>query len=63
MATVQPSYPATRYAPAPIVDLSARATRERLSPAALKAFFSIVEHWNIRDEDARALLGGLSNGP
>ena len=63
MAATQPVYPATRYAPAPIVDLSAKPTRERLSPAALKAFFNIVERWNIRDEDARALLGGLSNGP
>ena len=63
MAAVQPTYPTTRYAPAPIVDLSARPTRERLSPAALKAFFNIVERWHIRDEDARALLGGLSNGP
>lgn len=63
MAITQPAYPATRYAPAPIVDLSAKPTRERLSPAALKAFFNIVDRWNIRDEDARALLGGLSNGP
>jgi hypothetical protein len=40
-----------------------KAERERLSPSALKGFFNIVERWNIRDEDARALLGGLSNGP
>ena len=56
-------YPATRYEPAPLVDLSARETRERLSPSALKAFFSIVDHWSIRDEAARELLGGVSNGP
>jgi hypothetical protein len=63
MATAQPAYPASRYLPAPLVDLTDRATRERLSPSALKGFFRIVEHWGLRDEDARALLGGLSNGP
>jgi hypothetical protein len=57
------AYPATRYEPSPLVDLTSTAARERLSPAALKAFFNIVEHWNVRDEDARALLGGVSNGP
>jgi hypothetical protein len=34
-----------------------------LSGAALKAFFNIIERWSIRDEDARELLGGVSNGP
>jgi hypothetical protein len=29
----------------------------------LKGFFNIVDRWGIRDEDARSLLGGLSNGP
>jgi hypothetical protein len=59
----QPVYPLTRYEPSPLIDLTSKAERERLSPAALKAFFNIVEHWSIRDEDARRLLGGLSNGP
>jgi len=63
MSLAQPAYPATRYAPTPAVDLTSKAERERLSPAALKAFFNIVERWGIRDEDARVLLGGLSNGP
>ena len=44
-------------------DLSAPAERERLSPAALKAFFSIVARWKVKDEDARRLLGGVTNGP
>ena len=57
------TYPATRYAPAPIIDLASRSERERLSPSALKAFFHITGKWGIRDEEARALLGGLSNGP
>lgn len=56
-------YPATRYRPEHPPDLGARAERERLSPAALKAFFNIMARWNVRDEDARALLGGVSNGP
>lgn len=56
-------YPAGRYQAPPIVDLASRAARERLSPAALKAFFNIMARWKLRDEDARALLGGVSNGP
>jgi len=56
-------YPATRYRPDPPPDLGARAERERLSPAALKAFFNIVAAWKVRDEDARLLLGGVTNGP
>ena len=32
-------YPASRYQPLPLVDLGSREARERLSPAALKAFF------------------------
>ena len=57
------SYPATRYAPPPIVDLGSKQQRERLSPSALKAFFNIMDRWSVRDEDARQLLGGVSNGP
>jgi Protein of unknown function (DUF2384) len=56
-------YPAGRYQPPPLVDLGSRAARERLSPAALKAFFAMAARWQLRDEDARALLGGVSNGP
>jgi Antitoxin Xre/MbcA/ParS C-terminal toxin-binding domain/Antitoxin Xre-like helix-turn-helix domain len=57
------TYPATRYAASPVVDLASRDERVRLSPSALKAFFNIVERWQVRDEDARRLLGGVSNGP
>ncbi|HYT65288.1 MAG TPA: antitoxin Xre/MbcA/ParS toxin-binding domain-containing protein [Vicinamibacterales bacterium] len=56
-------YPATRYQPPPLVDLGSREARERLSPAALKAFFNTMTRWKVRDEDARALLGGVTNGP
>ena len=56
-------YPASRYRAELPVDLGTRAERERLSGPALKAFFNIMSRWQVRDEDARALLGGVSNGP
>ena len=56
------SYPATRYDPALLVDLSDPAERERLSPAAVRVFLNIMDHWGVRDEDARRLLRGMSNG-
>jgi uncharacterized protein (DUF2384 family) len=34
----------------------------RLSPSAIKAFFNIMDKWGVRDDDARELLGGISNG-
>jgi hypothetical protein len=37
-------------------------TRKKLSPAAVKGFFRIMERWEIRDQDARLLLGGVSSG-
>ena len=58
-----PRYPTSRYEPSPLVDLSARSERERLSWSAIKAFLNIMEKWRVRDEDARVLLGGMSNGP
>ena len=56
------AYPATRHEPAPLVDLSSRAERQRLSSDAVRAFFNIMALWNVRDEQARHLLGGISNG-
>jgi hypothetical protein len=43
-------------------DLSSKEVLKRLSPAAVKAFLKIRELWELRDEDARQLLGGISNG-
>ncbi len=60
---VHAGYPTTRYEPSPLVDLTSKAERERLSPSAVRAFFNLVARWNIRDEDAKVLLGGISNGP
>jgi hypothetical protein len=56
-------YPASRYRADAPPDLADRAERERLSAPALKAFFNIMARWGVRDEDARALLGGVTNGP
>ena len=56
------AYPATRYEPSPLIDLNEKSERERLSPAAMRTFFNIMDRWEIRDEDGRALLGGVSNG-
>lgn len=61
-ATHALTYPSTLYAPPALPDLSRIEERRRLSPAALRAFFNIMERWGVRDEDARQLLGGVSNG-
>ena len=56
-------YPTSRYAPSPFVDLASKTERERLSPSAVRAFFKLIDRWKIRDDDAKTLLGGISNGP
>jgi uncharacterized protein (DUF2384 family) len=43
-------------------DLTDPSTRKRLSPAAIEAFFKIAEKWDLKNEDAMALLGGVSHG-
>jgi len=55
------AYPYSRFEPTPIVDLNARPVRERLSGSALKGFFKLAQAWNLRDEDACVLLGGVSS--
>lgn len=61
-SSTAPSYPATQFLPPAIPDLRRIEDRRRLSPAAARAFFRIADHWQLRDEDARELLGGISNG-
>ena len=56
-------YPASRHRPDPPPDLTSPEERARLSPPGLQAFFGIMARWKVRDEDARALLGGVTNGP
>ncbi|GGI53143.1 antitoxin Xre-like helix-turn-helix domain-containing protein [Oxalicibacterium solurbis] len=55
------AYPKSRFEPAAPVDLTAKSERERLSGSALKAFFRLAAAWELRDEEARELLGGLSS--
>jgi hypothetical protein len=56
------AYPMTLYTAPALPDLFRPEERRRLSGAALKALFNIIDRWKIRDEDARQLLGGISNG-
>jgi hypothetical protein len=44
------------------VSLADKENRTRLSPAAVKSLFRIANYWDLRDDDTRALLGGLSTG-
>jgi len=44
------------------VDLSSKEVQTRLSRSAVAAFFKIAQAWQLRDESARRLLGGISNG-
>jgi hypothetical protein len=55
-----PNVPGYRSESAP--DLSDPATRRRLSPAAVKGFLAIMDKWDLRDPEARQLLGGMSTG-
>lgn len=54
------------HAPGYAFDISANLsdakTRARLSRSAIKGFLRIMEHWGVRDADARQLLGGISSG-
>ncbi len=54
--------PVAGFSPDMAADLSDKRVQKRLSPAARKAFFKIANDWKIRDEEAKQLLGGISNG-
>jgi hypothetical protein len=58
-----PFYPETRYTPAQPANLASKDERARLSGSALKGFFRLAARWHLRDDDARQLLGGVTNGP
>ena len=45
-----------------VPDLTDAATRKRLSASAIVAFFEIAHKWDLKSNDAMALLGGVSNG-
>src|SRR3954464_5606297 len=55
------AYPKSRFEPALLVDLNAKAERERLSQSALLGFFKLAAAWQLRDDDVRGLPGGLSS--
>ena len=52
--------PGTKRPPSPISRGRKSGDGSPLLPA--RAFLRIVDHWQVRDEDARTLLGGMSNG-
>ncbi len=54
--------PAAGIAWEKLADLSDKGVQKRLGPPAIKAFLKIRDLWGLRDEDARQLLGGMSNG-
>jgi hypothetical protein len=54
--------PIAGFATNKATDLSRRDVQVRLSPAATAAFFKLMDAWQVRDEAARQLLGGVSNG-
>jgi Protein of unknown function (DUF2384) len=60
METIQP--PVVGFSWDSAVDLSAKENRVRLSPVAIRGVLAIAKHWNLRDEDTRVLLGGISTG-
>ena len=54
--------PVAGFSPEVAANLSNKQVQKRLSPAARNAFFKIATAWKIRDEEAKQLLGGISNG-
>lgn len=62
MGVLAHAYPRTGPSLEP-PDLTRPEERARLSGPALRGFFNIMSRWAVRDVDARALLGGMTNGP
>ncbi len=60
---VELGYPATRYTPEALVNFNSVKERKRLTGSSLIMFFNMMKAWKIRDEDARLLLGSVTNGP
>jgi len=60
VATLQHS--AAGFSAGKAVDLSSKDAQARLSRAGTAAFFKLARAWQLRDEPARRLLGGVSNG-
>ena len=60
MATMQ--QPVVGFSWDAAIDLSRKENRTRLTPSAIEGLLRIAKHWKLRDEDTRALLGGISSG-
>jgi hypothetical protein len=60
MALVQ--QPLTGFSTGLPPDLSSKDVQELLSRSAIPAFFKLTQAWQVRDDAARQLLGGVSNG-
>ena len=56
------SFPQLGFSSEAAVDLSDKEVQTRLSRAGVPAFFKMAELWQLKDEPARLLLGGVSNG-
>ncbi len=56
------SQPVAGFSAQAAANLADKQVQKRLSPAARNAFFKIAGTWKIRDEEAKQLLGGISNG-
>ena len=54
-------YPQSRFEPSAMIDLWSGEKRARLSPSALKVFFNIMQRWQLKDDEARELLGSVSS--
>ena len=54
--------PLAGFSTATAPNLANKEVQERLSRSAVLAFFKIINAWSVRDEAARQLLGGVSNG-
>ena len=54
--------PLAGFSTGPPPDLSSKDVQELLSRSAIPAFFKLTQAWQVRDDAARQLLGGVSNG-
>ena len=54
-------YPQSRFESAAWIDLRSGEERARLSHSALKGFFNIVQRWQLKNDEARELLGSVSS--
>jgi hypothetical protein len=54
------SYTNNHHETANVINLNSVEDTALLSPSAVKVFFNIANKWQIKDEDAHELLGGLN---